>query len=31
MMFSKGYAPFDPVCRRAVETILDHYAAGPAR
>jgi hypothetical protein len=31
MMFSKGYAPFDPVCRRAVETILDRYAASPAR
>jgi len=29
MMFSKGYAPFDPVCRRAIEDVIARYAEGP--
>lgn len=31
MMFSKGYTPFDPVCRRAIEGVIERYStpAGP--
>jgi IgA peptidase M64/peptidase M64-like protein len=31
MMFSKGYAPFDPVCRAAIEAILDRESSSPSR
>ena len=29
MMYSKGYAPFDPVCSRAIEQVILHYAGAP--
>jgi hypothetical protein len=31
MMFSKGYAPFDPVCARALVRTIDRHAPPPAR
>jgi hypothetical protein len=31
MMFSKGYTPFDPVCRRAIEKIIERYSTSATR
>jgi len=31
MMFSKGYAPFDAVCRKGIEDVISHHAGAPSR